>query len=209
MTDETKAEKTGRTTAWDEIIEPNMDKIIKWCEEGLVDEDICAMLSISTSVWYRTKKDKLEFKEAVTRAKHLPNRKVTNALFERCLGVEYDETTSEPLISVILNSLKGEARESVPELVKTLPKTVKDALVTTKVVSKLIPADIQAIKFWLMNRERKIWAKSGDQFTGDIHVTIDGLYGEPGDIPPPTPTDSITSKGTKKASTADTEDRGE
>ncbi len=202
MADEKTESKLGRTPAWEEIIQPRMKDIIGWLESGMIDEDVCVMLGIHAATWYRIKGEQDEFREAVSRAKHIPNRKVTNALFERCLGVEYDETTQEPLLSTILSSLKGEDRESVEAMIKKLPKAVRDALVTTKVVRKLIPADVPAIKFWLMNRERKIWAKSGDEFSGNITVNLPGMYGEKGDIPPPT-------DGKELAGTAGPEDSGE
>ncbi len=206
MADQNKSpehKNIGRaSTIWDTVILPNTDLILQWCEEGLIDNAICASLKISRATWYTALKEHSDFSDSVTRAKHIPNKQVTSALLERCLGIEYDETTKEPLINAILASLKHEARESVEAMIEKLPAAVRDALVTTKVVKKFIPADVQAMKFWLMNREREDWAKSGDEFSGNITVNLPGMYGEKGDIPPPT-------DGKELAGTAGPEDSSE
>ena len=174
-----------KRTLWDLVIEPNTELILQWCEEGLIDNAICASLKISRATWYTALKEHSDFSDSVTRAKHIPNKQVTSALLERCLGIEYTETTREPLRMAVLHGLKGDALESAEAALDELEKVVKDALVVTKTVEKFIPADVTAMKFWLMNRERETWTKEGDATPGEVTVIIQGLYGQPGDIPLP------------------------
>lgn len=181
-----KKQKTNKKrTLWKLVIEPNTDLILQWCEEGLIDAAICASLKISKPTWYAALKAHPEFSDSVTRAKHIPNKQVTSALLERCLGIEYTETTREPLRMAVLHGLKGDALESAEAALDALDQNIKNAMVVTKTVSKFLPAEVTAMKFWLMNRERETWTKEGDATPGEVTVVIQGLYGQPGDIPLP------------------------
>jgi hypothetical protein len=185
MASKEKKEKMGRPNAYETIIKPRMDEIIAWCESGLVDEDICANLGIHRDTWYRHKKEQPDFSDAVTRAKQKADDRVVNALFQRCIGFEYEETTKEPAVALILAMAD---KDKAAELLAQLPQEAEKSLTVAKIVKKLIVPDYQSIKFWLMNRQRGRWAdKTEIEHKGDVvsTIVIQGLYGKPGEIPAP------------------------
>lgn len=105
-----------------------------YARRGLSDADIAKNLGISLDAYYRYQKLYSEFYEAIRRGKRPANIIVENALYKRCVGFEYDEVTQE-----IGKDEKGKQ------------------VVKKKIVKKHIVPDINAIRFWLTNREPELW----------------------------------------------------
>ena len=105
-----------------------------YARRGLSDSDIAKNLGISLQSYYDYQKKFPEFLEAIRRGKRPANIIVENALYKRCVGFEYDEVTQE-----IGKDEKGKQ------------------VVKKKIVKKHIVPDINAIRFWLTNREPELW----------------------------------------------------
>jgi hypothetical protein len=105
-----------------------------YARRGLSDADIAKNLGISLDAYYRYQKQFPEFYEAIRRGKRPANIIVENALFKRCIGFEFDEPSTETYVDE-----KGK-------------KHVKK-----KTTTKYIIPDINAIRFWLINREPDLW----------------------------------------------------
>lgn len=146
--------KRGRRSAWDTHIEPNLDKIVKWLEQGLTNEDCCVNLGFSHETWYKYQREKPEFAEAIARAKAKPDNRVVNALYQRAIGGKYETQFTDETEEEVLDKRTGE--------VKVLKKAVTRTTITA------IPPDTLAAKFWLTNRRSAQWRdrqEVGGQFT--------------------------------------------
>jgi hypothetical protein len=115
--------------------DPSLAEIAEgYARRGLSDADIAKNLGISLDAYYRYQKQFPEFYEAIKRGKRPANIIVENALFKRCIGFEFDEPSTETYVDE-----KGK-------------KHVKK-----KTTTKYIIPDINAIRFWLINREPDLW----------------------------------------------------
>jgi hypothetical protein len=115
--------------------DPSLAEIAEgYARRGLSDADIAKNLGISLDAYYRYQKQHSEFYEAIKRGKRPANIIVENALFKRCIGYVLEEPTTETYVDD-----KGK-------------KQVK-----RKVVTRHIIPDINAIRFWLINREPELW----------------------------------------------------
>lgn len=115
-----------------------------YARRGLSDADIAKNLGISLDAYYRYQKQFPEFYEAIRRGKRPANIIVENALYKRCIGFEFDEPSTETYVDE-----KGK-------------KHVKK-----KVTTKYIIPDINAIRFWLINREPDLWKTIREELESD------------------------------------------
>ena len=115
-----------------------------YARRGLSDVDIAKNLGISLDAYYRYQKLYSEFYEAIKRGKRPANIIVENALFKRCIGFEFDEPSIETFVD------------------KNGKQHVKK-----KTTTKYIIPDINAIRFWLINREPDLWKTIRDELEND------------------------------------------
>lgn len=115
-----------------------------YARRGLSDSDIAKNLGISLQSYYDYQKKFPEFLEAIRRGKRPANIIVENALYKRCVGFEYDEVTQE-----IGKDEKGKQ------------------VVKKKIVKKHIVPDVNAIRFWLTNREPELWKNFREETGAD------------------------------------------
>jgi hypothetical protein len=52
-----------------------------WARDGLIDEQICENLGISHTLFYKWKKERPEFREALKQNKDIADRHVENSLY--------------------------------------------------------------------------------------------------------------------------------
>ena len=90
------------------------------------DLEICEALGIHPSTYYDWLNEKTDLSDTISRAKQIRAQKLIPKLQKRANGFRYTETTQE------LNQKTGK-------------------MVTTKKVSKMIPPDVTALKFFLTN----------------------------------------------------------
>lgn len=101
---------------------------------GYIDAEIAAELGISTSTLYNWKRKYPQFAAAIASGGKTVNIRVVNALLSRAEGGYVTETKA-----LKLRDENGNERIEIVE------------------VQRYIPADTQAIIFWLTNREREHW----------------------------------------------------
>ena len=122
--------KTGRKEKYDSEVKPHLLKISAWARDGLVDLDIAKNLDICEATFYKYKREKPEFAEALRVGKEEADILVENAMFKKAIGYAYDEVTYEK---------QG------------------DELVEVKRVKKEAAPDTTAQIFWLKNRKSADW----------------------------------------------------
>lgn len=126
---------------WEEI-EKKLETIEAWASMGLSDTQIAFNLGISKDTFYRYKKDHSDFSDSLKRGKNVADFKVENALYKKATGYVIHETGAVKVKETYYDEKNNKCtREDVK--VVDMPKEV--------------PADIQAIKFWLVNRKQGRW----------------------------------------------------
>ena len=117
-------------------VEPYLDKVNKWANSGLTDEEIAYYLGITYSALQRYKRAHTDFEEAIEGPRTELDKKVEDALYKRAIGYKYKEKTWERKLD---------------------PETGEYALVLVKTVLKHVLPDTTAQQFWLTNRKPEVW----------------------------------------------------
>lgn len=82
----------GRPCKWKELDMPSrLEAVTGWCKQGYTDKEMCAMLGISTKVWYEWKLKYREFSEAIKKGKDTANGEILNSAFRQTTGFRYTE----------------------------------------------------------------------------------------------------------------------
>ncbi|MDU2285234.1 Xaa-His dipeptidase [Clostridium paraputrificum] len=116
-----------------------------WASMGLSESQIAYNLGISRSSLENYKKQNLDILNSLKRGKSRASFKVENALYKKATGYV--------------------VKEQVPTKVKETyyddngNKCIKENVVVVE-AEKEVPADIQAIKFWLINKEKGKWKEN-------------------------------------------------
>lgn len=141
------AQKRGRKDLWTTLeMESKLEMVRGWCRDGATDEWIYTTLGVSKDTFYKWKREKPEFKEAL-KPKEIVDREVENALLKRALGFDY---YTEEVVNV------GKGKQEI--------KTLK----------KYEPPNTTAIIFWLKNRKPAEWRDKRDVgVEGDITFAIE------------------------------------
>lgn len=137
-------------------------QVQEWVEEGIVNHEIAARLGIAESTLYDWKNDHPEFKEAFTRAHNYRHQNVKNALYMRCIGYDYTETTREPATEKTADS----------------DKPAKTKMVVTRKVKKHVAPDPTSIQFYLTNHlpdEYKNKSEIDNKISGSLGLRSDGM----------------------------------
>ena len=139
-----EADRVGRPCKYSTHVEPRLIEIEAWIREGLTDYCIADNLGIHIATLCEYKNRYSELSETYTRARVRTVQKVTNAIFKRATGYDYEEVTRE---------------DGKP----------------TKVVTKHVPGDVNAQKFYNINRDPEHWQpENRPQDIGvEIKITLD------------------------------------
>lgn len=79
--------KRGRKPLWDEMDIPSKLKSIEgWSRLGSTDSEMCEMLGVSQETFYKWKREKPEFAQAIKTGKHESNGELLNAAFNQAQG---------------------------------------------------------------------------------------------------------------------------
>ena len=122
-----KGAKNKYEESWPEIAEG-------YARRGLSDADIAKNLGISLATYYKYQNEHADFLKAIQRGKRPANIIVENALYKRCTGYAFDEVKK----------------------IHCVDETGKKRVEQTVTTKEIIP-DINAIRFWLTNREPEMW----------------------------------------------------
>lgn len=81
----------GRKNKYDTHVKPRFDDIVKWCEEGYTEEQICKQLGVSVSAFAVYKNENLELVEVLSKGKAVADDKVEQALYKTAIGFMFEE----------------------------------------------------------------------------------------------------------------------
>ena len=138
--DSKDAGKVGRPCKYESHVEPRLDEIEQWIKDGLTDYCIADNLGIHQNTLIRYRDNYINLRDTYTRAQIKQVQTVVNSVFKRANGYNYEEQTLESF------AIKDEEGNVIGHELKP-----------TKVVTKHIPGDVNAQKFYLVNRDSEHW----------------------------------------------------
>lgn len=110
--------------------EKGIQLIAGWRQAGCTIEEITQKMGVDKRTFRRWRKQCPKLEDALVLSKEIATVQVVNSLYQRAVGIEYDEITRE--------LIEGELR-------------------VTKIVTKFIPPDVKAILAFLYNRDSQNW----------------------------------------------------
>ena len=122
-----------------------LEDIETWASMGLSESQIAYNLGISRSSLENYKKQNLDIVNSLKRGKSRASFKVENALYKKATGYVVKETVP---CKVKENYYDDNGN-----------KCMKENIVVVE-TEKEVPADVQAIKFWLINKEKGKWKEN-------------------------------------------------
>lgn len=146
----------SRSDSVQDMIESRISEIETWVEHGDTDKDIAEKLGIGYSTYRKYKSDNVALKGAIATGKDKANQQVEKALLNNCLGYKYYEE--------VATKVKKETR--LPDGTVTIEEDV-----VIKSVKRYKGPDLNAQKFWLVNRKTKAWAEDPNKVLNDKKLT--------------------------------------
>ncbi|NLK94720.1 MAG: hypothetical protein GX275_05975 [Clostridiales bacterium] len=126
---------------WNEIKEKLKD-VEKWAIMGLSDTQIAFNLGISKDTFYRYKKEHSDFSDTLKRGKNQADFKVENALYKKATGYTVKKVGVIKCKDIYYDDEGRKCQKEHADVVE---------------YEEEMPADVQAIKFWLINRKSGKW----------------------------------------------------
>ena len=126
--------KRGRKNAYETVIKPRFDDILKWLRSGATEEQICKNLGISQQTFYKYKQENTEFSEFLIKGRQNLVEQLRGALIKKALGFDYNES------NVITKVVDGQEQT------------------TTEITTKAALPDVAALNLCLKNYDPENWA---------------------------------------------------
>lgn len=131
------------------IIESNMELVLSMYEEGAKEKDIAESIGVSYASWKRYKANNEELKAQLQSLKNSRVKTVEESLFKCATGYSYYEEVPSKIKEEVL------AEDGTTIL-------VKERIEVTR-LKKYRGADIQAIKYFLNNKDKRNWKENPDK----------------------------------------------
>ena len=161
------------------LTEEGLLKLQGYARDGMVNREIAEAVGISRTTLDKWTKKYPQIAEVLKCGKEVADRKVENALFERCTGKVMRLKKPVKIKKVEFDKKTGRKISETEEIVESITE-------------EYIQPDTKAIQFWLINRKPEKWKnkveieRSGDrEETGIIQIettveedVLDGEYKE-------------------------------
>lgn len=147
----------GKYAKW--LTAEGQQQIEEWAATS-TDEELAPKMGVVPSTYYKWLKDYPEISEAVTRGRkgaqaRAANEAVQKSLYDRCLGGAFTVEKGYKVRDVEYDERGRKIRET--EHIELVKETV------------YVPADVQAMKFWLTNRMPDKW-RNKTELSGDLNL---------------------------------------
>ena len=120
----------------------NLDKLQAWAAKGLAMREIAEMMGISRSTLYEWINKSQDISDSCARGCAEADENVEGALFKKCMG--YNAIIKKPMKVRRIRYENGRKVEECEEIVEVSEEVH-------------VPADSNAQKFWLINRQPDRW----------------------------------------------------
>lgn len=143
----------------EEIVLENLKTIEEWLIQGMKQKEIAEFLGVGESTFRRIKQQNVAvravFKQTAQQKKKIEEeqvQKVEESLFKRATGYNYKEKTP---VKVKREYMDEEGNKLTKEEVEVVE------------IEKHSPADVNAAKFFLLNKARKVWSNDPNKLEID------------------------------------------
>ena len=146
----------GKTA--EQIVLDNIENIENWASIGVSQKEIAERLDIGYSTFRQLKQTNLALLALFpnsAKIKRFPNeklKKVEKALYERAIGYEYEQSE---FIKVKESGYDEKGKKWEKEKIEEVKKKV------------FVPPDVNAAKFYLINRDRRNWKDNPHKVEND------------------------------------------
>lgn len=151
----------------DEIIAENIESIGEWALAAISEREMAEMLGMGYSTFRKMKKNNLILRGILEEAKSKRNevlngqvKNVEESLYKRCLGYNAKVMKNYKVKKVVLDA-KGAV------IFDKGGKAVTEETLEERTEETHVPADITAVKFFLLNRARKQWSNDPERIEID------------------------------------------
>lgn len=91
----TPSKRPGRPDAWEDLeMSKRLTSITGWAKQGATVKELCEMIGISDSTFYKWQAEKPEFKDAVRAGRHFANGELLAAAFRQSTGFTVPRKTA-------------------------------------------------------------------------------------------------------------------
>jgi hypothetical protein len=125
---------------------------------GCTDQQMSDALDVALSTFNNWKNEHPEFLAQIRKGKEQANAKVAKAMYKRANGIRYEEVTHETDIVTDTDEDGNKTQREVPKSVKR--------------VTKFIPPDVSAGKFWLVNKQPEVWRDKTEVDTKNQNINM-------------------------------------
>lgn len=136
-----------RKTKYHALVQPRLEQIMTWAENGVIDEKIAERLKIAYSTFKEYLKKYPELSAALKKGKEKANDTVEKALYQKATGFYAPVIKSYKVRRVEYNPETGKKIKEYEELVQAEEQ-------------EYFPPDTGAICFWLKNRQKERWSEN-------------------------------------------------
>ncbi|MBS6888618.1 MAG: hypothetical protein E6377_18025 [Clostridium sp.] len=127
---------------WEEVSKRLKD-VETWASMGLSEKQIAKNLGISKSTMENYKNDHLDFLDSLNSGKRLASYEVENAVYKKATGYKVKKTAAIKCKDTYYDENGNKCIKERVEVVE---------------YEEEVPADIQAAKFWLVNKKSAKWS---------------------------------------------------
>lgn len=151
----------------EEIILENINAIKEWALSGMAEREMAEMLGIAYSTFRKIKKSNMVLSAVLAEAKkHRTDilkgqvKSVEESLYKRCLGYNAEVRKNYKVKKVVFDKC-GEV------IFDKGGKAVMEETLEERTEETHVPADITAVKFFLLNKARKEWSNDPEKIDID------------------------------------------
>lgn len=146
----------GKKDKYHRLIEPKLKLVLAMKRRGVSDEDIASSFGVAYSTFREYKKKYPPLSAVLSAGAHEAVLCVENALFEKSVGMDCEKRVPMKVKEVIYDERTGRKVKEIERI-----EYVKEQV--------LIPPDVGAMKFFLINRAPDAWAEHKEP-TKDVPV---------------------------------------
>lgn len=151
----------------------SLETIRRLAEEGFSDEEIAMRCGLELSLLRQWRKKHLEFDEAIRLGRIESDYSVIRALYKKATGFNVGLKKTYKLKRIDFDPETGKKLREYEELATGIDET-------------FVPADLNAEKFWLRNRQSERWHEQTDKGLGEenceggiLEIPIADMLDEP------------------------------
>jgi len=129
-------------------------RIEELARDGYSDKEIFNNLKISKDTFYKYLKKYSDFSDALEKGREPINAKVENKFLDRCLGIDYTET-SRSVVQTIVKTKTTTVKPDGTKIIEEKLTPVERKSITTH--DKHVLPDVGAMKHWLQCKKPEVW----------------------------------------------------